>query len=550
MTAKSNVLLTPMDIYNASVGCFPNLQVKIAIGDDHTTTMSLTLSGKVRTLVISKAIVSEEFQNTIEKLSRRIKLDMLGETSKETYPFNIRTFSLEHPLSGGYRLRRFIHEKTGNAFNSVIMDFLQNPQEQTVITNLGLAPNQVEDNCEKHGLDYFIRFCGHLETLNRDLGRAKLSQFMNSYPNVAKLSLEALVKQKRQKKMQFRGDDQYSIILQGLHKEIIAQELAVGKLASFLVSQANNTADNRVFMFVGPTGVGKTALAKVIAKVKKCQFLMISMNRFPNEDGYSYFWGAGSGLIGSTDKPHFAKQLDTLKPSVSGQVHTVSNAVLLFDHFEKAHIKIRQSFLTLFDENYCIFEYSSSDGRRNISTRYNFKKTVFICTSNLLQDQILSDFNNHLGVSRILQRFKDSCRLLPEKKSCSQKLLGRITVIPFGPIPRGRDFQKLIKLDMLLFIKELKKEFSCKVEVENELLLLRSLETKWYNTGINIRRLKRYFDNTKVEIYMQRKNFGDSSSMKFLFCVEENIPIIKFLYFLEFTEEYEECDLPSISFSE
>jgi len=387
--------------------------------------------------------------------------------------------------------------------------------------------------------------------MNSGTKQATVAKLRRHYPNLTEKIITLIVKEKSKRCRRLKNG-QYQQILRNLSKYVVGQELALERLATTLSSQ-EKLSKNQVFLFVGPTGVGKTELAKTVAKVKGQKFVTLSMNLYTNELSYGDLWGSGAGYVGSSDKPHFATELESFKPTLTSSTknhrkYKISNAVILFDEFEKAHPKIRQSMLTLFDENHCTFHYTNESDRKNITLHYTFEKSVFICTSNLFQDAILDAFNRNLKIDEITTLFEKSCKSISQDLSFSQELLSRTTIIPFGPIPRGIPFQRIIKIKMLQFIECLKEAFSCKVDIENEPILLQYLEAKLYNDGINIRKLTAYFDQVKGKLNKCSDQFGDLTSKKLIFTVDDEQPVMMVKVYIEQIGEYYNMHMDPIPF--
>lgn len=116
------------------------------------------------------------------------------------------------------------------------------------------------------------------------------------------------------------------------------------------------------FMFLGPTGVGKTYLAEKIANVLRYNFIKLNMQNFQQSFQASSFLGAPPGYVGYDDGSKFVENI---------RHHPQS--VVLFDEMEKAHPDIHDHLLSILDG-----EITDARGRL-----INFKNAIIILTSNL-----------------------------------------------------------------------------------------------------------------------------------------------------------------------
>lgn len=303
-------------------------------------------------------------------------------------------------------------------------------------------------------------------------------------------------------------DNEYESILTGLKQGVVAQDTAAEFLATAISSQRKN--DGRaVFLFVGPTGVGKTEIAKVAASFKSNRFVKFDMDQYQGEVDCNKLFGAAMGYVGSTDEPLFAKQLEKYASPLSEKegtfVRNIVDAVIVFDEFEKAHSNVKQSLLTLFDEGYCQIQYSPN--RKNLVIKYVFNRCIFVCTSNLFKEQILNDFRNNVSNEIIAQNFIQLNTRAVNARVYSPELLGRMRVVPFGPIPRGELYQKLILSKLSNLLTELQAATNCAdIRISEEDLpgVLRMLEESLYGDGTGARNVKKFFElELKNAIYRQ-----------------------------------------------
>lgn len=411
-----------------------------------------------------------------------------------------------------------------------IMDFLETSNPSQLFNFL--SPENVDKNADEQQLVCFKLVAEKIKTFEAKQKEIVINSFKKFYPKILQRILDDVTNQMIA--LEKNKPDVYRESLNKLMQDVVGQNKAAAFLASSLASKnADEKFGNKVYLFVGPTGVGKTELAKAVSKVKG-MLITLPMNQYMDEFDYSKFHGSGSGLVGSTDKPFFAKKLDETKPIVmykkeDKESYVVTNSVILFDEIEKAHEKIKQSLLTLFDEWTYTAGYYHDLRRKNVSLEYKFQKCIFINTSNLYQNEILDAFNNKKEIEEIQGIFKSLNSKYPIRNSFSQELLGRMCIIPFNAIPKGDCYQSLIRKKLHAFIVNLKREFDFREFVlENEKSILVHLENKLYGNGTNIRELDRYFSVQAMEIFHRNKSeWGKLSNVKVIFFLDQNILSIK-----------------------
>lgn len=161
-----------------------------------------------------------------------------------------------------------------------------------------------------------------------------------------------------------------------LKKQVIGQDEAVQKLARAIRrNRAGIGEENKpigVFLFLGPTGVGKTELAKALAFSlfnDEKMMVRIDMSEYQEQHAIARLIGAPPGYIGYEEGGQLTEA-----------VRRKPYSVILLDEIEKAHPQIFNVFLQMFDDG------RLTDGRGRV---VNFTNTVIIMTSNLGSDIIL-----------------------------------------------------------------------------------------------------------------------------------------------------------------
>jgi ATP-dependent Clp protease ATP-binding subunit ClpA len=168
-----------------------------------------------------------------------------------------------------------------------------------------------------------------------------------------------------------------------LRKNVLRQDDAVGTVAR-VVRLCKRRLDLRshrpdgVFLFVGKSGVGKTALATALAETllgSEKAVIRLDMTGFTQPHAVSTLLGSPHGYVGSDEEPEWLEQLKKTPSSV-----------LLLDELEKAHPEVTKVFLRAFDEG------KITDARGN---EYSLANTTVIATSNAHVDTAGGGFGFH-----------------------------------------------------------------------------------------------------------------------------------------------------------
>jgi ATP-dependent Clp protease ATP-binding subunit ClpC len=175
-----------------------------------------------------------------------------------------------------------------------------------------------------------------------------------------------------------------------IHQKLIDQEEAVTAVANAIREYRAGLSKSKgpiaTFLFVGPTGVGKTELSKILANTyfgSEEKMIRFDMSEFQDEESISRF-------IGSTD----GKISGLLTEAVKNNPFSL----VLLDEFEKANSKILNLFLAVFDEG----RLTDSTGRL-----IDFNNTIIICTSNALSDYIKKELDKGTSYIELSEQIKN-----------------------------------------------------------------------------------------------------------------------------------------------
>ena len=277
-----------------------------------------------------------------------------------------------------------------------------------------------------------------------------------------------------------------------LNESVVGQEEACSAVASAIKRARTGLIDTErpwaSFLFLGPTGVGKTELAKVLTKElfgDEDRLIQIDMSEMMEMHSVSKLIGSPPGYIGYQQGGFLTEQ-----------VKRNPHSVLLFDEVEKAHPDVLNVLLQ-------ILEYGHlTDGR---GRRVNFKNTIVILTSNIGAEEIRQDkvlgFGNEGGEKRDDEKIDsayESMRniLLDElRKSLRPELLNRLddTVI-FRALTR-KDARKIVKL-LLKDLNDRLKEEKIKIKLDRKVVTY--IVKNAFSEEYGARPLRRYLQD-KVE---------------------------------------------------
>ena len=204
-----------------------------------------------------------------------------------------------------------------------------------------------------------------------------------------------------------------------LHKRVVGQDEAVTKVSeAILRSRAGISDPNRPigsFLFLGPTGVGKTELAKSLAENlfdDEKNIVRIDMSEYMEKFSVSRLIGAPPGYVGYEEG-------GTLTEAVRRKPYSI----VLFDEIEKAHPDVFNILLQILDDG----RVTDSQGRT-----VDFKNTIIILTSNLGSEYIMDGIEN----GEISRKAREQVSELL-KRSFRPEFLNRLDeIIIFKPLTR------------------------------------------------------------------------------------------------------------------
>ncbi len=241
-----------------------------------------------------------------------------------------------------------------------------------------------------------------------------------------------------------------------LHKTVVSQEEAISAIARSLRRSRSGLKDPRrpigSFIFLGPTGVGKTLMAKALAQVMfgtQDALLVIDMAEYMEKHNVSRLIGAPPGYVGYEEGGQLTER-----------IRRRPYAVVLFDEIEKAHPEVFNMLLQILDEGRLLDAYGRA---------VDFRNTIIIMTSNIgaemIKNQVPLGFKKPTPDSSF-ESMKDI--LMREvEKNFKPEFINRIDdIIVFRNLIKD-DLRKIVHLEMS-YVAERTKKFGFTLELTPE----------------------------------------------------------------------------------
>ena len=277
-----------------------------------------------------------------------------------------------------------------------------------------------------------------------------------------------------------------------LHNRVIGQDEAVQKVSNAILrSRAGVANPNRPigsFLFLGPTGVGKTELAKALAESlfdDENAMVRIDMSEYMEKFSVSRLIGAPPGYVGYDQGGQLTEA-----------VRRKPYAVILFDEVEKAHPDVFNILLQVLDDG----RITDSQGRT-----VDFKNTIIILTSNLGSNIILDSISDN---GEITKEAREDINMLL-KQSFRPEFLNRLDEIVFYKPLEKAQITKIVDL----IIKDICKRLEDKrIKVELTDNAKEFVIENGYDVNYGARPLKRYIQDS-IETILAKAIITDEVEM-------------------------------------
>ncbi len=222
-----------------------------------------------------------------------------------------------------------------------------------------------------------------------------------------------------------------------LHRRVIGQEEAITKVANTIRTHRAGISDQNKpigsFLFLGPTGVGKTEVARTLADYlfdDEHKMIRIDMSEYMEKHAVARLIGAPPGYVGYEEGGQLTEQV---------RKHPYS--VILFDEIEKAHPEVFNLFLQILDEGHL----TDSQGRT-----VSFKNCIVIMTSNLGSHRILEAGGINEQVKREIEKLLQA-HFRPE-------FLNRIDQVVFFSTLTEKDLEQIVHIQLTHLQKRMQEQ--------------------------------------------------------------------------------------------
>lgn len=297
-------------------------------------------------------------------------------------------------------------------------------------------------------------------------------------------------------KMMTGEKQKYLNLEQVLHNRVIGQDNAVQVVADAIRRNRSGLSDPNKplgsFLFIGPTGVGKTELAKTLADFlfnDEKALMRIDMSEYMEKFSVTRLIGAPPGYVGYDEGGQLTEA-----------VRRRPYSVVLFDEIEKAHPDVFNVLLQVLDDG------RLTDGQGRI---VDFKNTIIIMTSNLGSDLILEAAENNR-----MNELKEKIDILL-KQSFRPEFLNRIDeIIMFNQLSKDC-IGSIIKIQLERVAKRLEEK---RITLKYDDSAINFLSEKGYDPAMGARPVKRaiqtYVENALAKVLLSSQENPEGKEIK------------------------------------
>ncbi|MDP2637446.1 MAG: ATP-dependent Clp protease ATP-binding subunit [Candidatus Levybacteria bacterium] len=280
------------------------------------------------------------------------------------------------------------------------------------------------------------------------------------------------VPKEKERNLLLHMEDELSKYIVGQKDAIFEVSEALRRIRAGLASKKKPIS----FLFLGPTGVGKTQAAKALANIYfggEDKIIRFDMSEYSTEEGVSRLLG---GVVGTK--------------SLTEEIHERPFSLVLLDEFEKAHPKIIDLFLQVLD-----------DGRltNSIGKTVSFADAIVIATSNAASEYIREEVSRNVSIDGNFQ--KKILELLQQKGIFRPELLNRFDgIIVFKPL-KAEETYKIVQMMLAEFSKKLlEQDITAKFDEK----VIEKITKEGFNEQFGARPLSRYIQTNIADIIAQK----------------------------------------------
>lgn len=281
-------------------------------------------------------------------------------------------------------------------------------------------------------------------------------------------------------KLMETSNERFKNLKEKLQEGVKGQQRAIDLVQKTMIRYKAGIADpNRPigsFLFMGPTGVGKTELAKVMTlnlfDNVKDQFIRLDMSEYSEPHSVSKLYGSPPGYVGYEEGGQLTEKV-RLNPY----------SLILFDEIEKAHPKILTTLLQILDDGHI------KDGQGKF---ISFKNTLIILTTNIGSDEILSANNpEELDRKRLQEILSQTQHFKPE-------LINRLDeIVPFTKLDK-ESIKQIVLLELNKLNDRIKEK---KYRIQFDESVVEWLSSNGYDVKYGARPIKRFI-KSEVEFWI------------------------------------------------
>ncbi|MGD2088211.1 MAG: AAA family ATPase [Candidatus Aminicenantes bacterium] len=388
---------------------------------------------------------SLDLVNILKQFLREKSIQVIATTNYEEYK---NTIEKDNTLMGFFQkinVNEMSMENTRKILRNLAEDIFSKEKiivsEEIINHILESAKRDVRDKkCPDSAVMIFeravskVKYKTHMDELNKcKVEAADVSEVLSDMLNLPETNLPISLKHR------------LLHLNENLLKEIVGQDEAIARMTAAIITakMGYDTKKNRpdgVFLFIGPTGVGKTETALALSRTlygSEDYLIRIDMSEYMEKFTYSRFVGAAPGYVGYMD----TNQL-------TDKVRQNPFSIILLDEIEKADSQLLNIFLQVFDAG------RLTDARGNV---VDFSHTTIIMTSNIgtsLFSRTQMGYQSDLKGAHV----SHAALLKALKKYFAPEFLNRLDEVLIFNHLKTEDIKKIINIQLKLTREELEKQ--------------------------------------------------------------------------------------------